>query len=171
MECLICKENHFASQCPRKKSNIHNIQEASNVGDVGGSVQSIYATLDGKQADHQSRMIEVAGNISNKTITILIDSRASNSYISPNIVEKCHLKKSKLQTTSLVQPATGAKRKITEFVRVCPLEMNGVKTFAYLNIIPLVSYDVFIGMDWLDARHAILDFHNKTYTCLDEEGN
>ena len=82
-------------------------------------------------------MIEVASKIDNETITILIDSRASNSYILPNLVEKCHLKKSKLETTSLVQLAVGAKRKIIEFVKVCPLEMNGTKNFEYLNIIPL----------------------------------
>ena len=116
-------------------------------------------------------MIEVVGNIANKTITISIDSGARNSYVSPNLVERCHLKKSKLETASLVQLATKAKRKITEFVKVCPLEMNGMKTFEDLNIIPLDSYDVLIGMDWLDAHHAVLDFHNKTYTCLDEEGN
>ena len=107
-------------------------------------------------------MIEVVGNIANKTITILIDSGARNSYISPNLIEKCHLKKSKFETTSLVQIATGAKRKITKFVKVCPLEMNGMKTFENLNIIPLGSYEVLIGMDWLDAHHAVLDLHNKT---------
>ena len=48
-------------------------------------------------------MIELVGNISNKTITILIDSVASNSYIAPNIDYKCHLKKSELETTSLVK--------------------------------------------------------------------
>ena len=85
-----------------KKNNLHNIQEASIVGDVGGSVKRIYATLEGRKVDHQSWMIEVAGKIANKTITILIDSGASNSYISPNIVEKCHLKKSKLEATSIV---------------------------------------------------------------------
>ena len=97
----ICKENQFSSKWPRKKNNLHNIQEASNVGDVGGSVQRIYAALDGRQVDHQSRMIEVASKIANKTITILIDSRNRNSYISPNPVEKCHLKKSKLEIESL----------------------------------------------------------------------
>ena len=56
------------------------------------------------------------------------------------------------------------KSKIIEFVKMCPLEMNGVKTFADLNIIPLWSYDVLIGMDWLDAHHTIIYFHNKTYT-------
>ena len=49
--------------------------------------------------------------------------------------------------------------------------MNGMKTFEDLNIIPLGSYDVLIGMGWLDAHHAVLDCHNKTYTCLDEKGN
>ena len=55
---------------------------------------------------------------------------------------------------------------------MCSLEMNGpVKTFVDLNIIPLGSYDVLIGMDWFDSHHAILDCHDKTYTCLYEEGN
>ena len=54
MEFWICKENHFFSQCPHKKSNIHNIQKATNVGDVGGSVQRIYASLHGRKANHQS---------------------------------------------------------------------------------------------------------------------
>ena len=49
--------------------------------------------------------------------------------------------------------------------------MNGMKTFEDLNIIPLGSYDILIGMDWMDAHHVVLDFHNKNYTCLDEEGN
>ena len=54
---------------------------------------------------------------------------------------------------------------------MCPLEINGMKTFIDLNIIPLGSYDVLIGMEWLDANHAILNCHNKTNTYLDEEGN
>ena len=50
--------------------------------------------------------------------------------------------------------------------------MNGVNNFVDLNIIPLGSYAMLIiGMDWLDAHHAILNCHNKTYSCLDEEGN
>ena len=50
----------------------------------------------------ESQLIEVAGKIANKTITILIDFGARNSCISPNLVEKCHLKKSKLEIESLV---------------------------------------------------------------------
>jgi hypothetical protein len=48
--------------------------------------------------------------------------------------------------------------------------MNEVSTKVYVKIIPLGSYDFLIGMDWLEKYHAILDYYNKTITCLDEEG-
>jgi hypothetical protein len=56
-------------------------------------------------------------------------------------------------------------------VKACPMNMNGLNTRDELNIIPLGSYDSLIGMDWLDQHHAFLDFYNKEFTCLDEEGN
>ena len=40
-----------------------------------------------------------------------------------------------------------------------------------VNIIPLVSYDYLICMDWLEKHHVFLDCYNKTTTFLDEEGN
>jgi hypothetical protein len=39
-----------------------------------------------------------------------------------------------------------------------------------LNIIPLVSYDILIGIDWLEKHHDVLYCHNKTFACHDEEG-
>jgi hypothetical protein len=49
--------------------------------------------------------------------------------------------------------------------------MNGLRTKDELKIIPLGSYESLIGMEWLEQYHAILDYHNKEITCLDEEGN
>jgi hypothetical protein len=40
-----------------------------------------------------------------------------------------------------------------------------------MNLIPLGSYDILIIMEWLDKHHVVLDCHEKTFTCLDEEGN
>jgi hypothetical protein len=56
-------------------------------------------------------------------------------------------------------------------VKSCLMDMNGLNTREDLNILPLGSYDCLIGMDWLDQHHAILDCHNKAFTCLDEEGS
>ena len=52
----------------------------------------------------------------------------------------------------------------------CSIIINGVNTNADLNIIPLGSYDILIRMEWLDKHRIVLDYHNKTFACLDEEG-
>jgi hypothetical protein len=51
-----------------------------------------------------------------------------------------------------------------------PIIMNGLSTQATLNILPLGSYDMLIGMDWLASHKAKLDCYNKTLECEDEEG-
>jgi hypothetical protein len=55
-------------------------------------------------------------------------------------------------------------------VKSCLMDMNGMNMREDLNILPLVSYDCLIEMDWLDQHHVILEYHNKAFTCLDEEG-
>ena len=62
---------------------------------MGRYVPRIYATLDNKQAEYQSHMIEVEGMINNQTLAILIDLRASHSYIDPNMVESLQLPRRK----------------------------------------------------------------------------
>ena len=56
-------------------------------------------------------------------------------------------------------------------VEKCPLVMNGLATRVDLNVLPLGSYDVLIGMDWLEAHRVKLDCYNKTFECMNEEGN
>ena len=49
--------------------------------------------------------------------------------------------------------------------------MNGLMTYADLNFLQHCSYDILIGMDWLLAHRVKLDCYNKTFECLDEQGN
>jgi predicted aspartyl protease len=160
--------------CPHKGGKVrtvHNVQQVETVEDMGRNVPRIYAALNNKQAEYQSHMIEVEGMINNQTISILIDSGASHSYIDPKMVESLHLPRSKHGKYWLVQLATEAKRKVNEMVKSCLMDMNGLNTMEYLNIFPLSSYECLIGMNWLDQHHASLDYHNKAFTCLDEEGS
>jgi len=55
----------------------------------------IYATLDNRQVEYQSHIIEVEGKIDNRPIAILIDYGASHSYKDLNLVERFKLKKCK----------------------------------------------------------------------------
>jgi hypothetical protein len=116
-------------------------------------------------------MIEVEGMINNQPFSILINSGDSHSYVDPRVVESLHLSRIKHENYWLVQLATGTKRKVTELIKSCSVDMNGLSMKAELNILPLGSYDCLIGMDRLDQHHALLDCRNKRFTCLDEGGN
>ena len=39
-----------------------------------------------------------------------------------------------------------------------------------LNILLLGSYDIFIGMDWLETHRAIIDCLDQSCDCMDKEG-
>ena len=67
------------------------------------------------------------------------------------------MKKSEHRISWLVQLATGTKKKVSEVVRKCPLVMDGLVTWADLNVLALGFYDVLIGMDWLEAHRENFD--------------
>ena len=116
-------------------------------------------------------MVEVAGNIAEQSNYVLIDPGSTHSYITPRVVNICGFKKLKHTKSWLVQLTTRTKRKVSEMVNQCPLGMNGLVACIDLNVLPLGSDNVLIGMDWLEAHRVNLDCYNKTFECMDEEGN
>ena len=87
---------------------MYNLQEEPMVEDIARSPR-MYASLDGRQEDHQPTMVEIEGNILNISISILIDPSAYQSYVSPKIVAVCKLGKEKHDKPWLVQLAKGMK--------------------------------------------------------------
>ena len=81
-------------------------------------------------------------------------------------MEKCKLSVEKFDSSWLVQLATGAKRKVTYYVKECAFVMNDFKTTVKLNVPPLGSYDLLIGMDWLEQHKVVLNYFDKTFTCV-----
>ena len=138
--------------CPLENKSArpaYNIQEAETVGQVARVIPRIYAALEDRQADHQSTVVEVAGKIAEQSISVLIEPGSTHSYITPKVVDICASNKLKHSKSWLVQLATGTKRKVSEVVEKYPLVMNGLVACVDLNVLPLGSYDVLIGIGWL----------------------
>ena len=57
--------------------------------------------------------------------------------------------------------AIGTKRKVSEIMKECPIDLNGILTKVDLNVPPLGSYDTLIGMDWLENHRVKVDFYGK----------
>ena len=97
LKCWGCGEPHLLRDCPHR--NIHMImrdREATTVNDIARNIPTISAALENRQEEHQATMVEMEGKISDQSVTVLIDSGVSLSYISPQVVEKCNLKTKKI---------------------------------------------------------------------------
>jgi hypothetical protein len=133
-------------------------------------MRRIYAVVDNKQTDHQASVVDMEGMIANHLLSILIDPISNLSYVAPQAVDKCKLQPHKHIKPWLIQLATGTKRKIMEVVPACQFTVDGLPTQDNINILPLGSYDLLIGMDWLTAYKTKLDCYHKTLECVNEEG-
>jgi hypothetical protein len=173
LECWDCRGEHLWRDYPHRKQNsqkIYNLQEETIVNDVARSVPQIYVALDNNQADHQDSVVEIEGMIFNHLVSVLIDPGSNLSYIAPRAVDKCKLQPQKKTKSWLVQLATGTKRKVVEAIPTYQLMLGEFPTQANLNVLPLGSYDMLIGMEWLAAHKDKLDCYYKTLECVSEEG-
>ena len=76
MKCWGHGEEHLLSNCPHKHENartLHNAQDATTIIVVVRSIPRIYASLEDRQTDHQSSMVEVEGKIAKQFVSVLID--------------------------------------------------------------------------------------------------
>ena len=48
--------------------------------------------------------------------------------------------------------------------------MDQFETVVNLNVLPLGSYDLLIGMDWLEQHRVILNCYDKTFTRINNDG-
>jgi hypothetical protein len=85
LKCWECGEPHLRRNCPHltsaARTTVHNLKEASTVGDVGRNIHKINAVVDGQKDNHQSTIVEVKGKVNNNRISILIDPGAILSYL------------------------------------------------------------------------------------------
>ena len=67
----------------------------------------------------------------------------------PKVVEDYGLNKKRHNKSWLVYLATATKQKVRKEVKGFPMELNGLSIVSKLDILPLVSYDALIRMDWI----------------------
>jgi hypothetical protein len=139
------------------------------MGDLGKAHQ-IHAVVNNRQEEHQSTVLETSGTIADQTLSILIDPGATESFISGAVLKRIKVKAVEQDEFSFVEMASGAKQKVGGKVTGCSLNLGEFVTRANLYVMILGSYDVVIGMDWLESHEAILNCKMKWLSLVDDEG-
>ena len=67
--------------------------------------------------------------------------------------------------------ATGTKKRVHHWVRYWEFELNSMSAPTYLNVIPLGSYIMLLGMEWFYIHRTKVDFYDKVIEFLDDDGD
>ncbi|XP_073275427.1 uncharacterized protein [Primulina huaijiensis] len=100
--------------------------------------------------------------ISGKVATTLIDTGTTHSFISEQFMHSLGVAPiGEIAHFSIVLPS-GDYIHSSSVIRACPVQVDEELLYADLIVIPMIEFDVILGMDWLSTYLAVIDCVAKT---------
>jgi hypothetical protein len=153
----------------RERTTTYGSTRPTTVGDLDKDHQ-IHATVNNRQAEHRSTVLETSGTVADQTLSILLEPCATESFIFGAMLKRIKVNLVEHDEFSFVEMASGAKQKVGRKVTSYSLNLGEFVTRANLYVTILGSYDVVISMDWLESLEVILNCNMKWLSLVDDEG-
>ncbi|XP_073271482.1 uncharacterized protein [Primulina huaijiensis] len=135
-----------------------NCTQSSGKGRVQGRIFS----LTKERINSDSSIISGTILISGKVATTLIDTGATHSFISEQFMHSLGLALiGEIVHFSIVLPS-GDYIHSSSVIRACPVQVDEELLNADLIVIPMIEFNVILGMDWLSTYRAVIDCVAKT---------
>ncbi|XP_023763050.1 uncharacterized protein LOC111911512 [Lactuca sativa] len=188
-DCFVCmkckKKGHTASYCRSTTPATVNQQTNNGTGrgegrkcyECGevGHIKKAYPKLRSQGGIGRGRVFVIGSGeaiqdpsvvsgtflIDNLYATILFDSGADRSFITPTFRKLLSHKPSRLKEIYEVEIANGQSEKTHEILEKCLLTLNNYLFHVNLMPMPIGSFDVIIGMNWLSSQRAEILCHEK----------
>jgi hypothetical protein len=100
----------------------------------------------------------------------LIDLRATKNFISSIFLKGNKVKELEQDEFRYVEIASGAKKKVGGKLKDCNINLGDFVKNVNLYVTILGSYDIVIGVDWLESHDVILKCKTKIITLIDDLG-
>ncbi|XP_075521444.1 uncharacterized protein LOC142554663 [Primulina tabacum] len=113
----------------------------------------------------------ISGNIlisGNEALT-LIDAGATRSFISEVFMHSLSIEPTVMPLHFNILLPSGDEIWTTCIFKACPVQMGKRFLFVDLIVIPMVSFDVILGMDWLSAFCEMIDCVDETVKFLADD--
>ena len=124
------------------------------------------AAIAGTEAPKAFRML---GKMNGKTLLMLVDSGSSHSFINSEIASDWHGVQPMVKKLR-VKVADGAVTTCDAELPDCVYQIQGHQFRSTLKLFPLGSYDVILGMDWLESRGLMTVNWGSKYMVFQHQG-
>ncbi|GKB40192.1 putative reverse transcriptase domain-containing protein, partial [Tanacetum coccineum] len=145
--------NHIKKNCPKLK----NRRNSNGNGTAQGRV---YA-LGGRDASPDSNVIKGTFLLNNRYAIILFDTGADRSFVSNTFSALINITPTTLESHYDVELADEKIIGVNTIIRGCTLNFMNHPFNIDLMPVPLGSFDVIIGMDWLTKYHGVIIYDEK----------
>ncbi|KAI0492241.1 hypothetical protein KFK09_026510 [Dendrobium nobile] len=152
------------SSGPRRPPTVQR-EQSSSVASAPAPVQPRVYSLSQQEARDAPDVVTGTIYISDQPCRVLFDSGASHSFLSERYFELLCLDSVLLPISlSVILPA-GSNLIARKFC-FCEIDIAGKKWKSSLILLPISSYDVILGMDWLSLYEAQIDCLKKQVSLL-----
>ncbi|XP_023739513.1 uncharacterized protein LOC111887572 [Lactuca sativa] len=148
-KCYECGEvGHIKRECPKLKSQ----------GGIGRGKEFVIGS---REAIQDPSIVFGTLLIDNLYATILFESVANRSFITPTFRKLLSHESSKLKEIYEVEIANGQTERTLEILENYLLTLKNFLFHVNFMPMPIGSFDVIIGMDWLSTHHAAILCYEK----------
>ncbi|GJV44102.1 putative reverse transcriptase domain-containing protein [Tanacetum coccineum] len=137
------------------KKNYPKLKNWENCNGNGVARGRAYA-LGGRDASPDSNVITGTFLLNNRYATILFDTGADRSFVSNTFSALINITPTTLENHYDVELADGKIIGVNTIIRGCTLNFMNHPFNIDLMPVPLGSFDVIIGMDWLTKYHGVI---------------
>nr|GFC16514.1 reverse transcriptase domain-containing protein [Tanacetum cinerariifolium] len=139
---------HIKKNCLKLKNRRNDIRD--------GVAQGRAYALGGREASPDSNVITSTFLLNNRYAKILFDTGADRSFVSTTFSGLINITPTTLENHYDVELADGKIIGINTIIHGCTLNFMNHPFNIDLKHVPLGSFDVIIGMDWLTKYHGVI---------------
>ena len=167
-ECFKCGEKYSPThKCPAQVQ-LHVLEELLEALQITNSSENVPDSDDSDDDDGKEHVMKLSvhalegttsrtsmrlnGLIANQNVLILIDSGSSSNFISQQLTAKLALP-TKEMPLAKVSVAGGGTIACFKYIPSVVWYTQGHKFTTDLKVLPLKSYDIILGMDWLENQN------------------
>ncbi|GJW18718.1 putative reverse transcriptase domain-containing protein [Tanacetum coccineum] len=147
--CYECgNTGHIKKNCPKLKNRRN--------GNGNGTTQGRAYALGGRDTSPDSNVITCMFLLNNRYATILFDTGADRSFVSTTFSALIDITPTTLENYYDAELADGKIIGVNTIIQGCTLNFMNYPFNIDLMPVPLGSFDVIIGMDWLTKYHGVI---------------